>query len=67
MKRWMIEWEPEQFVREPMVFETREAAEAARDQMVAGMPAGDLPKPVVIEVVAGVLDALRTEQQQTLT
>jgi hypothetical protein len=60
MKRWMIEPQPTQ--GEPMIFVSPEHAEAARTTIIAALPAGSQLRPVVIEVVAGVLDVMQADQ-----
>jgi hypothetical protein len=67
MKRWMIEWQPEHRDREPLLFEDLAAADEACALIVAGLPSTELPRPVVIEVVAGVLDNLQSDTLQSDT
>jgi hypothetical protein len=58
MKRWMIEGAPEQVGREPLIFDTRVAAEIACVKLANAGPG----RPEVVEVFAGVLDVLQADQ-----
>jgi hypothetical protein len=62
MKRWMIDWDPPQVIRQPMVFGDRATADAACALIIARLPAGDLPRPIVVEVLAGVLDNMQADR-----
>jgi hypothetical protein len=62
MKRWMISWDPDHSDTEPLVFASRGAADAKCAEIVAGLSEDDLHRPLVVEVVAGVLDVLQTRQ-----
>jgi hypothetical protein len=62
MKRWMIEPRPAQ--SKPLIFARRDDADRALATLTAAMPDGSDPRPVVVEVVAGVLDVLQHQERQ---
>jgi hypothetical protein len=63
MKRWMIEWDVDVPGREQIIYDSQADALAACAKLTDETPAG-FPQPLVVEVVAGVFDALQARSKR---